>query len=508
MVVVEPLVSLEKLRDLLAEQAESPHLDYKAQLDPRIQSDLVELAKDIGAMEVEGGYIVIGVNDQGNHSGALSADVLPQFDEARLRGRLRKYLPEPLTLLSARHKVADADVVLLYVGPSPDGFAIFTADGQYQVGKRPVTAFRQGDVYVRHGTASERWNQADIARILGRILEARKEEWRTGLAEEFRRLGISAQGRQLAGASAGALTWNLDAESFEATVIEQLRLSDDIPVRLLVERAPTDVAPLLRQDDTLGDFRTLLDRLSCLAALGIRLHREQIRTLAILALGEVYDLGFTVQRERQAWAIDPPVLWLEILRRVVALGGLAVRCREWPAVRELALRRGEASDWSFYRSWMRHGLTMAARSRLFTEQREGHEVEVSLLSLARSHADQQDCLSADLPSSDERLLDSLCQFDALAALAAIADVGTVSTSQFYPNFARFYTRRTEPIIARLLEEPGLRTNVFPGPDHFLAEALRAVSSLAAREGFRFAGWDGYTDDRILKFLQDHPPQKA
>ena len=60
-----PGVSEEQLTYLLGLGHESAGLDYKATLDLRQTRDLVELAKDVGAMQVDGGYIVVGTDDQG-----------------------------------------------------------------------------------------------------------------------------------------------------------------------------------------------------------------------------------------------------------------------------------------------------------------------------------------------------------------------------------------------------------------------------------------------------------
>jgi hypothetical protein len=77
-VVVEPVVNREKLLELLALQAEYPTLDFKASCDLRKESpdqkrNQIELAKDIGAMSVRGGFLVIGVDGHGTPTGALTS---------------------------------------------------------------------------------------------------------------------------------------------------------------------------------------------------------------------------------------------------------------------------------------------------------------------------------------------------------------------------------------------------------------------------------------------------
>jgi hypothetical protein len=506
MVIVEPLVSEEKLRQLLDEQTESAALDFKSECDLRQKADTVELVKDVGAMQVAGGYIVIGADNNGRPTNRVAMEPMTLFDEATLRAKMRKWLPEPLDLLSAAHTVDDSKMVLIYVGPNPDGFAVFQADGQYVVRGQEKTAFRKGDVFARHGSASEPWSQADIRLVLDRLVASRKEEWRRGLATDLARVGAGSEARRLADAPAQALTWNLDSSSFEDTIIEQLRTGDDIPLRLLLERLPGEAAMLVRDDERVADLPTLFDRLACIGGLGLRLERHEVVRALIVATGRVYDVGFALERDRTGAAIDAAGYWLALIERVIALGALAVRTQAWPVVRDLSLRRGESDDWRYDRSWLRHALTMAARAKLFVETENGRDVERSILSLAHRVAANEPCLRTDVPADDDALLDSICQFDALAALAMVSETRAISGSRFYPNFSRFYSHRTEPAFARLLSDPAMRAAIFPLADDDLASALRGLDEFAQRESFRFAGWDGFTDERILRWLDKHPAQ--
>ncbi len=53
-------------------------------MDLQDTGDKVELAKDIGAMQVLGGFIVVGVDDNGVPTGELDGADLRAFDEASL----------------------------------------------------------------------------------------------------------------------------------------------------------------------------------------------------------------------------------------------------------------------------------------------------------------------------------------------------------------------------------------------------------------------------------------
>lgn len=155
-VVLDGRVSDEKLTELLSLQAEYPELDYKQKIDLGVTGDLVEFAKDVGAMQVRAAYVVVGVDNSGVPVADMNDIDTQAFDEASLVPKLLRYLPEPLEL---RARVAERDgntIVLIFIGRHPSGCAIFRADGQYEKDGEIKTVFRAGDVFWRDGTRSVR----------------------------------------------------------------------------------------------------------------------------------------------------------------------------------------------------------------------------------------------------------------------------------------------------------------------------------------------------------------
>ena len=125
-IVLDAILSDEKIADLLALKTEYPELDFKATLDIDTTEGIVELAKDIGAMQVLGGYIIVGVGQDGEICGVLDGTATRSFDEATLVPKLLKYLPAPLELRTRVVQRPDSlTVVAIYVGRNPAGFAIF-----------------------------------------------------------------------------------------------------------------------------------------------------------------------------------------------------------------------------------------------------------------------------------------------------------------------------------------------------------------------------------------------
>jgi hypothetical protein len=58
---------------------------------------------------------------------------------------------------------------------------------------------------------------------------------------------------------------------------------------------------------------------------------------------------------------------------------------------------------------------------------------------------------------------------------------------FYPNFARYFARRSEPAVRALLGDPSARAALFPDDDQDLADVLRVLDEQAQQEGWRFLG---------------------
>ena len=495
MPTIEPSVSLEKLGLLLEEGHESEQLDYKETCDLSETRDTVELAKDVGAMQVLGGYIVVGADDNGRPTGGLTEAEAQLFDESRLRAKMRRYLPE---LLSAVHTINGARLALVYVGASPKGMGVFSADGQHGANQ---VVFRRGDIFVRHGTASDRCQQSDLDLIFEQAISTRKEQWRRELTESLREaIEGGRRAQDLAGGPAEALDWRIDAETFVGIVTEQLRREDDIPLRLAIDRMVTD-SIAFHSVGAHDELATVLDRFACLAGLFVQLEREALLERILAAMVRIY-----------ATAIEPsltvthdagPGLWLEISQRLEAIGGFAVRREQWSAVRTIGLLKTPGRD-PYYPYLLRHTVIAAGRGGLL-EPQAGKAIQ--LVSLGVAVARRLTCLRPDAGAEDERILDSICQFDALAALAAMRESDIRDPKVFFTNFAYYFAHRTEPALRRLLSDGPTRAAIFPGTDQELAVALSVLNQWARQAGFQYSGWFGFDDQTILNFLQAHLPEQ-
>jgi hypothetical protein len=532
-IVVEPTATREKLSELLAEGSETAELDYKATIDLNSAAGTVAVAKDIAAMSASpnGGYLVIGSDDHGQPATSLDDVQSRLLDEATLRSKMLNYMSEPLHLVVGIHEVNEHRYALIFVGPRPDGFAVMERDGDYSEGSgRQRQAFRAGDVFVRHGTASEKWRQADAAAIIDRIMEGRKEAWRRDTRDDFLALvgpGLAAQ--RLAKGPAQALDWRLDEPTFEATVVELLRADDDVPIELLTRRVVQDVRGWLfgtdervhieqsPTQDARADLSTLLDRLTCLAALAILLKRPRYLQVVLDSLADIYDAASDSRTSFAGGLLTALDVWIGIVERLYSLGGLSVRLRRWDAIKVIATtvpRRGDFAAYpSIYRSWLRHAQVQAARSGQLGGASGDQDGTLGLIPRAHNQVRRLDCLHPDLPTvqtgttgDEDPVLDSLCQFDAYAAFAVVGATGDVGSGSFYTNFARYYQRRTMPAFTAMVEDLEVRRAVFGDDDQLLADAIRAIDRMATTEGARYDGWWGLERyGAITTFLSVHPP---
>lgn len=500
MFVVEPTASAEKLHELLREGHESSALDYKSTVHLDQSDAVVELTKDLAALRAEplGGYIVIGADDNGKPTDGLKDDRLAKiFDEATLRSKVQKYLTEPLQLMSGVHEVDGHRYAVIYVGSAPRGFEILRVEGV----SKGKTLFRPGDVCVRRGTASVRWNADEADERLERFAASRREDWRREMREDLREiLSAGEAGRRVSQGPVDAFTWQLDADAFSAATVELLRTNDDIALRRFLLRAPGEIARM-RAEDRDDDFDTILDRLTAIGALAVEFEREQWLSAAVDAFMRVYELGFDQNGVGRPEDPKNVALWLGVLSRAYGIGALAVRMRRWWAVSIIATPKPGVRDFeTYWLSWIRHAQVQASRSGVLDKQ-------TGIIALAHNEVRRLSVLRPDVVEDDDRVLASLCQFDMLSSVAIAAARKKIDSSSYYPNFAPYWTGRTAPAFELLVRDPDARRAIagdLSAQD--LAIVMMFISITASREAIMLGGFHGIEAEDVLRFLAQHLPQ--
>jgi hypothetical protein len=435
-------------------------------------------------------------------------------------------LPEPLaiharvTQWEGRSPDGQHTVVIVFVGPHPDGCAYFTRDGEYEKpnGDR-VTAFRRGDVFWRNGTSTERLTQEGHREIVRRQVEQEKTEWMREQEELRRRereqLEAGREARSLAEAPVGTMNLGLPIAELRLGVLELARAKDTIGLLWLLNDARPRAQHAIERGEIESELGDLLDKLAAIAGACIEFEQDELLTRVVGALAQIYSLplvGDAGMRFDYSTSINPaeigPRVFLAVLLRIYALGGLAVRLSRWGVVRQLAVERPTGLD-QYWTNWLVHGLVMSSRAQHLTERRDdGSELHISLLTLATQLVEEQPTMHPDTGDGEE-ILTSLVQFDFLGNLAAIDEAGSTDDRSFYTNWARFRQTRIQPVADRLVSDDELRAAIVPGEDdRQLAEALLVVGRMARQEGIRYDGfWGWHTGTPVGDFISANTPPR-
>jgi hypothetical protein len=447
-----------KIRSLLGQGSEYEKLDYKRTLDISDKHSVIEIAKDIGAMlSSEGGSILVGADDSGVQVPDLADAEYDKFDETKLRNALKKYIAEPINVVCSMAKVDGFNHLLIECGDYPNGFVVFKIDGQYRdaAGKDKL-AFRQGEVFVRHGSASERWEQHDIDRILKAQIAKQKSAWLKDAELIMARMGN------------GAVPSTPENETRLKQVITDFRkrLTDNTLNLPEIENAANDV--------------------SLIALNAVVEDNEKLFKDSVAAMMTLYKAGFD---HRGNWRLNstfnPVDLWHEILLRAPIVGGFCIENKKYQWAKYLVLQKVPGDDGRHFSNWYRHALTMASRSNKFVDSKDGKKNRLLSMSADITQNDGQFKQTTNW-GADEAI--TYCvQFDYFASMVALDDIQAIDTSAFYTSFAFFNKDLIMQLLVHLLLDEEAKKSVFKSSDEHLAFIIQKIDELASGENF--FGWD-------------------
>ena len=513
------VVTDERLLALLRLAAEYDDLDFKRMLDLSTTRDEVELAKDVGAMQVKGGHIVIGVDDQGNPTSDMDGAITSAFDPANLAQKMQKYLAGAIDIATSTLARNGHTIVLICVKPNPKGCAFFRIDGKYTDHKgKEVAVFRAGDLFWRQNTRSVRITIEGLDEIIERRFLNRRDDLLREWASAQRVLGFGP-GPTIPSAGSGPgpappPSFALGCDEVVGRATELLRQDDDIGLRQLLDDGRRRGRAFIEGEELAEDqLPSLLDSVVCIAAAFLTYERELWFDRSVQLLADLYAATANAEQVKRlgySSHIDPlekaPRVWLAIIQRVFALGGIAVRRQAWEAVRTLTVQLpAPLAQGGYEANWLRHALTAASRAKQFAANARGLPI-IGLIDLARDDAGRLECLRSDgVGPQDEVLLSSIAQFDVLSNLAAIDAAQSTDIKVFYTNFARFHQERVQPTVERLLTDPAMRKDIFRGTDEQLATALDTIGALGRQEGIWYDGFRGWQATPVERFIAQHLP---
>lgn len=194
------------------------------------------------------------------------------------------------------------------------------------------------------------------------------------------------------------------------------------------------------------------------------------------------------------------------MERVYAAGAFAVREKRFDAVARVATEKVRDGRTGLIEPWLVTTQRVARHNdfmRTVDAQRPEH---TWLIGRALEAVGENDWLAPDAHPDDEGIATSLCEFDLLASLACMNDVGDTDPRYALGNFAGWFSERTDPIALTLLDEQSpVRQAVCPRDDEFLAKALAVIEHVAqTRWGVLMPAWDGFEDPEVRELIATVP----
>lgn len=506
-IILDTNLTKERLAQLISFNQESSKLDYKESYDISSTQAKVELTKYVVAMaNSEGGYIVFGVADDGKPVG-IAEEKLSQLDESDISRQIHSYIDEPIKLRFAnRLPYNNALYALLLVMPSDHSPIVFTKIGQYRSPEgRDVVVFKDGDVFVRHGSSSERWNQQNIRNFTLKIIDREKNKW----MEETRKLIEMYLKTQATGSLAKAeldiASFLIDDKSFEQLITHFLREKDNVALRQLGYLAESEIIGKLKGVVSNRDLpieaidasylQTILDKLAIIGSLLIKYKDTSCLEDIISNFFQIYTLG----KKEEIARIEYPnqihsFLWKEIIIRVYSLGAQAVYFKRYEDIPSIILHRLNKYLWA------RHALTMLSRAKS-----RGLKIESNLCTVTTEFIKSNPWLFSNFGQDEDAVVKSLCQFDFLQCLLSMhEEIRTKGNSEAYPSFGIYPKSNIEPIVENLVRG-GESRKAIPGiSDDKLAWYIYQLDKDTA-SAFGPLEWDAgrWARRDIERFLAEH-----
>jgi hypothetical protein len=494
-VVPDKRTDYQKLLDLLGEPEEN-HLDYKEHVDLDALEDKLKFVKDVVTMSNRppGGYVLIGVDDQGNccmPKGTISDR--QRFDGARLGDAVRKYIEAQINIRTEIHDHNGHEIVVIFVEHT--GLPVpFSKIGQFQdANGKMQTVFHPGQVWVREGPQNVPIRYAHWQDVLSEYAKRVRDDASAVAQAVIQELQVSP-----GGIAAIQLSMEMDDITFANATAALLETRNDVRLRQFLRTLKRFVSA----NRSLEDCEAALDKWTIFSAQALNFERTDLAKDAIDAMFDAYsqlDAGTDLARKR-----------LAVVIRIYAIGSLAVRMYYWETVHSLAIRPVTLppfDTWT-YASWVRHAQVEASRAGLTRDNRGGYlisaarELVVNHPAMRPDIGDDEISPAEDLAPDDE-LLNSLCRFD-IAYCFVVAAEG-VGKGEYYPSSAAFSEERAQPIALKIVDDPEVRRRLFPNSnDAGIAAALADVYKKTIQESANnYGGRWWAAPPRVIAFIDEH-----
>lgn len=477
----EPRTDEEMLRNFLL-QAEGEHLDFKLCLDLESAEGKVKFAKDVVALANThpGGHLVVGVDNSGSIPDIGQKLDPKQYDSARLRDAVSKYVEGSINIRAQIHNLDGSDVLLIAITSGSTYPIPMSKQGDYtnSYGKQ-CQAFRSGDVYLREGSQNVSLRYGHWERLLAlHDRQIHDEARRTieSIVKELAKLQINGSG------SAINIPLSLDMSygSLGVAIASQLTNGNKVSVERLIRQA-------LNADDS--QWERSLTVIAIAAVRALEYSDSGLVSLAVDCLFEMHERPTSIVNRR-----------LEVIVFLYVIGAAAVRYKRWTTLLPMVLRGGSGRS---YRSWIRETQVDASTSGLFSGQ-SGMMIDLARGLMANIPELRPD-IRGELPLDDlpmtDAALKSLCQFDFIQVLVQ-EFVPERGRSEGYPACASYSDERVKPFINEYIRKAEVRADLTHQDDESKSRnAFASAHSLAQKASSTLGFWCFNSSQEVDQYLE-------
>ena len=495
LIVVDGRTDIEKLFELLQTGGECSELDFKETLDFSKRIDELDFVKDAVSMfnRYPGGYIVVGVDDNGGPSQISAETNWSQFDGAVLTDKIRKYVDAPLTAISQVHEIDGHTYCLMCFRSPEDGLPVpFSKLGQAPDEKgRQRVVFREGEFSRRDGAQNRPIEYPQWSEIL-------KQHDHLVRKLESNRINTLVDKLVSVLGDRGKTPPLVPGMSDEA-LISALTSCNESGESGKVIHFINQVSSALGTDDA------ALDELAGVASLAVAYENDPVFHAASDAL---YDYYYSLRpfdnNARQK---------LAIVLAAYNIGAAIVMAKRWDLVSPFVNRNSPMMGNYVYASWLRDCQVESARYGLFDERGSGMLISAAL-ERAKEHPIAMpdfDLAEADGKKGhdEQRAIDYLCSFDFLYCLCVFTAGDGVADA--YPCCCVFSEDRIRKVVAKIFGgDSSARKALLPNStDDEIADGLRNLYQIISNESGRASNYFwGLDPTKLLSsFLDKHPSRK-
>lgn len=521
-IIIDGDLGENKIEHLLSLKFEEEKLDYKSysQLTSNYEEKefKVNLVCDIVAMaNTFGGYLILGVEDGSFDLKGVDEKILKLFAEEKVQNYIHSCIETNISIKLKSTKISEKDVICICISkhsiPIP-----FKKQGAYKNSSgKDIIKFKKGEIFVRHGSISERANYSDMLNFMERI---RMEERQKVRNQEDRLGSFNLQLNEIIRLLGGNPSENIFKPDLFSGSDEQIEYKtlkvDTVLMPFFFKRAFMNKFQEIERDArhilkvkglevkielSNTKFKDELLKIIPIWTAAVRkndldIGRNLTRRIFVLLNGlamadDTYNKDCKSDEES---GIDSLYFIEQIIYLIYNLGAIAIWSKRLNFAKLLVNQKAEFHHTYYDSSWFRYAFTMLSRNKRLEEDFITKATNFGLVS----------SYLKNLVEVDVFLRIYIGQFDYYQCLNVLLDKSI--DNDFYPNYMFLgKAKQIEPFVELIIENYHNSDNLFSNDKQEVKNSILKLDSKQLTEWAQIKGSAWYYrwgSTKINEFLDN------